>query len=172
MSTKTLYVLAALACALALTAGSAQANGGDGSTIVFGVQNVGDASAACPGAWFGLSFDMVSPDGGLLGTGRTCVESIVGCFPFVVGCEQTVRATFILDFAGGSLTVPMRLHELFVTDSSLTQRGMGRIAAGTGDFADARGRLKGGGTATFTEQGVVADLVYVVRLKGDVDAVQ
>ncbi|MGH3130266.1 MAG: hypothetical protein ACRDNX_05575 [Gaiellaceae bacterium] len=168
MSTKTLYTLVGLACALALTAGSAQANGGDGSRIVFSVENVGDASADCADAWFGLSFDMVSLAGVLLGTGRSCVHSIDdGCTPFVAGCHQKVDATFELDFGRGSLTVPMKLHEVLPTESSFIQRGTGRIAGGTGDFEDARGRVKGGGSAAFTDQGLVGEIVYVVRLKGD-----
>lgn len=169
MSTKTLHVLVGLACALVLTAGSARADDGEQSSIVFSVRNIGDATAACGDALFGLSFDMVSPEGARLGTGRSCVHSIDGCTPFVAGCRQTVRATFILDFGRGSLTVPMKLHEVLHTETSLTQRGRGKIAEGTGDFAEASGRVRGGGTAAFTDQGLVAEIVYVVRLKGDTD---
>jgi hypothetical protein len=167
MNRKTLYALVAVA-AVVLAAGSAQAHGPDRSTIAFTIQNVGDATSACSESLFGLSFDMVSPAGALLGTGRSCVHSIDdGCAVFAVGCRQIVRATFTLDFGRGSLTVPMKLREVFVTESSLTQRGTGKIAAGTGAFSEARGRLKGGGTVAFTEQGIAADLIYVVHLKGE-----
>jgi hypothetical protein len=170
MSKKALHLLVGVVCAVALTAGSAQANGGDRSTIVFSVQNVNDASAACRDAWFGLSFDMVSPDGAPLGTGLSCVHSIdEGCVPFVAECRQIVRATFTLDFGRGSITAPMKLREILHTEASFTQRGTGRIAGGTGDFAHARGRVKGGGTAAFTDQGLVGEIVYAVHLKGDVD---
>lgn len=164
MNTKILRVLAGLACALALSAGSARADGSDRSRIVFSAENVVDASASCSGALFGLSFDMVSPAGDLLGSGRSCVHSIDGCFPFVPGCRQTVRSTFHLDFGRGTLTAPMRLREVWPTETSFRQRGKGKITGGTGDFAGVRGRVKGGGAGAFTDQGLVADLVYVLRL--------
>lgn len=170
MSTKTLSLLLGLACALALTAGSARADDGGTTRIVFSAENVGDASAACGDALFGLSFDMVSPAGDLLGSGRSCVHSIDGCDPFIPGCRQTVRSTFHLDFGRGSLTVPMKLRELWPTESSFRQRAKGKISGGTGDFADARGHVKGGGAGAFTDQGFVGDFVYVVRLKGDAES--
>ena len=167
MTTKTPRTLVALACALALTAGSARAHDGGPSRIVFSPENVGDASAACVDALFGLSFDMVSPAGDLLGSGRSCVHSIDGCSPFVPGCRQTLRATFELDFGRGSLTVPMKLREVLPTETSFRQRAKGKISGGTGDFANVRGHVKGGGAGAFTDQGLVGDFVYVVRLKGD-----
>jgi hypothetical protein len=168
MSTRTLCALAALASALA--PGAAQAHDGDRSTIAFRVQNPGDATASCsPEDLFGISFDMVSPTGAPLGSGRSCVHSIDGCFPFAPFCRQTVRATFTLDFPRGSLTAPMRLREILPTETSFVQRGKGTIAAGTGDFAGARGRVKGGGAGAFTDQGFVGELVYAVILKGEAD---
>jgi hypothetical protein len=164
MTTRIPHVLAGIVCALALTAGAAHADGGDRETITFSVQNVGPAD--CPEALFGLSFDLVSPAGNALGTGTSCVRSIDGCEPFVAGCRQTVHAVFTLDFGRGSLTVPMKLREVWPTESSLTQRGTGRIAGGTGDFVDARGRVKGGGALAFTEQGLASEVVYTVHLKG------
>lgn len=170
MSKNTLQLLVGLVCLLALGAGSAHANVGDRSTIVFSVQNLGDASEACPGDWFGLSFDMVSPEGAPLGTGVSCVHSIdEGCVPFVPECRQIVRATFTLDFGRGTITAPMTLRETLHSEASFTQRGTGRIEEGTGDFADARGRVKGGGSVTFTDQALVGEIVYAVHLKGDVE---
>jgi hypothetical protein len=61
----------------------------------------------------------------------------------------------------------MRLHEAFPTKTTFTQRGTGKITGGTGAFADARGRVKGGGTGAFTDEGLVATLVYVVRVRGN-----
>lgn len=168
MSTKTLCVLIAVVSALVPAA--AQAHDGDRSTIVFSVQNLGDATASCsPDDLFGISFDMVSPAGAPLGAGRSCVHSIDGCFPFEPSCRQTVRATFTLHFARGSLTVPMRLREILPTETSFIQRGKGKIAAGTGDFAGARGHVKGRGAGAFTDQGFVGELVYTVDLKSDAD---
>jgi hypothetical protein len=168
MSTRTLCALAAVASALA--PGAAQAHDGDRTTIAFEVQNIGDGTASCsPEDLFGISFDMVSPDGAPLGSGRSCVHSIDGCFPFAAFCRQTVRATFTLDFARGSVTAPMRLREVLPTETSFIQRGKGKIAASTGDFAGARGRVHGGGAGAFTDQGFVGELVYAVVLKGDTD---
>jgi hypothetical protein len=168
MSNRTLCVLAAVASALA--PGAAQAHDGDRSTIAFRIQNPGDATASCSREdLFGISFEMVSLAGAPLGSGRSCVHSIDGCSPFVPFCRQTVRATFTLDFARGSLTAPMRLREILPSETSFIQRGKGKIAAGTGDFAGARGRVTGGGTGAFTDQGFVGALVYAVSLKGDVD---
>jgi hypothetical protein len=166
MSRKIICVLVGLASAFALTAGAARADDDERSRIVFGVENVADASAACGDALFGLSFDIVSRRGVLLGSGRTCVHSFDGC-SFAAGCRATLRATFTLDFARGSLTAAVVLREVWPTDFSFIQRGRGRITGGTGTFEDARGRVKGGGTGVFTDQGVDADLVYVVHLTTD-----
>jgi hypothetical protein len=168
MSITSLCALAAVLSALAPAA--VQADGGDRSTIAFRVQNPGDATASCsPQDLFGISFDMVSLAGAPLGSGRSCVHSIDGCFPFVPFCRQTVRATFTLDFAHGSLTAPMILREILPTEASFIQRGKGKIAAGTGEFAGARGRVKGGGAGAFTDQGFVGEIVYTVVLKGDAE---
>jgi hypothetical protein len=164
MSIRTLCALAAVVSALA--PGAAQAHEGDRSTIAFQVQNLGDATASCsPNDLFGISFDMVSLSGAQLGTGHSCVHSIDGCFPFEPFCHQTVRATFTLDFARGSLTAPMKLREILPSEASFIQRGKGKVVAGTGDFAGARGRVIGGGTGAFTDQGFVGTLVYAMVLK-------
>ena len=168
MSIRILCALVAVASALA--AGPAQAQDGDKSTIVFGVENPGDATAACsPDDLFGISFDMVSLGGAPLGSGRSCVHSIDGCFPFEPFCRQTIRATFTLDFGRGSLTAPMRLREVLPTEASFIQHGKGKIASGTGDFAGARGRVKGGGAAAFTEHGFAGTVIYAVVLRDGAD---
>jgi hypothetical protein len=166
MSRRILYVLVALAC-FAWPAGSAQAENGSASRIVFTIQNFGDGSAACGDALFGLSFDMVSPRGALLGTGRACVHAIDGCDPFgawVPGCHRTLQDTFVLDFAQGSVIAQVRLREVFPTPTTFIQLGVGPIAAGTGSFAGARGYVVGGGSGSFTE-GVI-NLVYAVDFGG------
>jgi hypothetical protein len=171
MNRKITCGLVALVCALAVGAGAARADDDDDerSRIVFSAENIGEASAACPGALFGLSFDMVSLRGEPLGTGRTCVHSFDGC-SFAAGCHARMRTTFTLDFAQGSLTASVRLREVWSTDFSFVQRGKGRITAGTGEFTGARGWIKGGGTGAFTDQGLDADLVYVVHVAhGDDD---
>jgi hypothetical protein len=165
MSKKVLSMLVGLVFALSLTAGSAQANGNDREKIVFAAANIGGAE--CEDALFGLSFDMVSPDGLFLGTGTACIHSIEGCEPFVAGCHQVVRATWTLNFDRGSLTVPMKLREIWQMESRFKQRGGGSISGATGDFAGADGNVKGGGTADFATGAI--DLVYVVRLRGDLE---
>jgi hypothetical protein len=163
MSTRTLCVIAAVASALAPTA--AQAHDRDRS-IAFGVQSPGDATASCSADdLFGISFDMVSLAGAPLGAGRSCVHSIAGCFPFKPFCRQKLRATFTLNFADGSLTARMRLREILPTENSFIQQGEGKIAAGTGAFAGAQGRVKGGGDGAFTDQGFVGEIVYALTLK-------
>jgi hypothetical protein len=162
MSRKIICVLVVLTSAFALTAGAARADDDERSSIVFRAENVRDATA-CVDALFGLSFDMVSLRGVLLGTGTTCVHSFDGC-SFAAGCRARIRATFTLEFGRGSLTAAMMLREVWPTDVSFAQRGKGRITAGTGEFEDVRGRVRGGGTGVFTDQGVDPDLVYVVHL--------
>jgi hypothetical protein len=63
----------------------------------------------------------------------------------------------------------MRLREILPTETSFIQSGKGKIAAGTGDFADARGSVRGGGAGAFTDQGLVGEIAYIVVLKGDAD---
>src|SRR5262245_45539828 len=153
----------------ALAAVGAVLPGGAGATpaskIVFSVQNVGDAGAACGG--FGLSFDMVSPAGSLLGRGRSCIGSFEGCDPSVAfrpGCHATIGVTFVLDFADGSLTAPMTLREVYPDPVTVRQHGEGHVSDGSGGFAGARGVVEGGGTLVFAPFAV--DLVYVVHLTG------
>ena len=114
---------------------------------------------------FRIPFDMASLGGKPLGTGQSCVHSIVGCDPLVPFCHQTVDATFTLAFARGTVTAPMTLHEVLPTESLTLQRGKGRISSGTGAYARARGSVEGGGFLEFTETGVDSALFYVVRLK-------
>ena len=168
MRTRTLCVLVAVASAL--IPGVAQARDRERSTIAFSVENPGDATPACaPDDLFGISFDMVSLRGAALGSGRSCVHAIEGCFPFRPFCRQTLHATFTLDFKRGSLTAPMRLREILPTEASFIQHGKGRIATGTGDFAGAHGRVAGGGVGAFTDQGFAGAIVYAVVLRGGED---
>ena len=165
MSPKIFPILIAAVCAVALTAAPAYARGGQRSTVVMNLVPSGDASAACPGSLFGLAFDLTSPSGERLGTGRSCVDSIVGCDPFP-RCHQTVHATLTFDLARGSVTVPATLQEVWPDESSFVQFGHGTVSGGTGAYARASGRLDGGGAGRFTEQGFEGRLVYVLRLTG------
>jgi hypothetical protein len=153
--------------ALALSAGAATANGARSQAVVFGVQNLGDASAECPGALFGLSFDMVSPAGALLGRGVSCVhffEPPDGC-PFgAVGCRDAVHATFTLDFAQGSLTAPIVLHEHWLTEGRVLQVDRGTVSSGTGRFSGERGSIFCAGPIHFTATDAISRIVCVVHL--------
>jgi hypothetical protein len=163
---KALVLLPVLLCALALTAGPASATSGHRSTIVMDLVPSGDASASCPGSLFGIAFDLTSPAGQPLGTGRSCVAAIDGCDPFRPRCHQRVTATFTLDLARGSVTVPMRLLEVLPAEDSFLQLGEGTVASGTGAYSQAAGHLAGGGGGRFTEQGFEGRLVYALELKG------
>ena len=166
MSTKILRTVILAVCAAALMAAPTYASGGQRSTVVMNVVPSGDASAACPGSLFGLAFDLTSPSGKALGTGRSCVASIVGCDPFRPRCHQTVHATLTFDLARGSVTVPSTLLEVLPDESSFVQFGHGTVAGGTGAYARASGRLDGGGAGRFTEQGFEGRIVYVLQLRG------
>jgi hypothetical protein len=72
---------------------------------------------------------------------------------------------FGIPFARGTVTAPMTLHEVLPTESLTLQRGKGRVSAGTGAYARARGSVEGGGFLEFTATGVESALFYVVRLK-------
>ena len=107
---------------------------------------------------------MVSLGGKPLGTGQSCVHSIVGCDPLVPFCHQTVDATFTLAFARGTVTAPMTLHEVLPTES-LTSSEARAASPGTGAYARARGSVEGGGTSG-PRSWARSAVVYAVRLKG------
>jgi hypothetical protein len=167
MRTRKLVCAVGIVLALALTAGAATAHGARSSVIVFGVQNLSDASAECPSALFGLSFDMVSPGGPLLGRGVSCVEFVEppeGCAFGAVGCQDAVHATFTLTFARGSLTAPIVLNERWLTESTVLQVDRGTVTSGTGEFNGASGSIFCAGTVRFTATAAVPKIVCVVHL--------
>jgi hypothetical protein len=153
--------------ALALSGGAATANGARSQGVVFGVQNLGGASAECPDALFGLSFDMVSPRGALLGRGVSCVhffEPRDGCAFGAVGCRDAVHATFTLEFANGSLTAPIVLHERWLTESRVLQIDRGTVSSGTGQFSGASGSIFCAGTIHFTATDSIPRIICAVHL--------
>jgi hypothetical protein len=156
-------IVCTLAVLASVLASSAPAGAAHRQAIAFSIQNVGDAFAACPGALFGFSFDMIAPDGAPLGSGRSCVTSQTGC-SFTGRCRDTARATFVLDLPSGSVTARMVLRETWPTDSLVLQRGNGRVTSGTGGYVGATGRIVGGGAIQFTESGESPLLVYDLRV--------
>jgi hypothetical protein len=158
-----------LICAIAVTGGTASAHHQDTPTVIaFTVQNLGEPPAGdCSGFLFGLSFDMVSPSGPVLGKGVSCVRSIKGCQ--FAGCRDTVKANFTLDFGRGSVTARVVLEELWLTDTTIQQITTGKVRSGTGDFAGARGSLFCGGTLEFAATGPIPNIVCVVQLNGSKD---
>lgn len=166
MNAKVVLVTVGLACALlagslALAVRTAHAQSGT-DTIVFTVQNLGFAD--CGGsALFGLSFDMVSPAGALLGTGTSCVTAVEGC-QFAAGCRDTTSATFVLDFAAGSVTASMTLFEFWVKDVFVIQHGRGTVQGGTGAFSGTSGSVTGDGWVDFSDNGLATQLTYRVSL--------
>jgi hypothetical protein len=157
--------IAALAFGLALASAAAPAQASDRTILINLRLNLERPPSCAAEDWFGLAFDMVSLGGKPLGSGQSCVHSVVGCETFRPFCRQTVDSTFTLDFSSGSITAPMTLREILPTESSFIQRGEGVITSGTGEFARARGRVEGGGVGAFTDSGPVTALVYAVRLK-------
>jgi hypothetical protein len=159
--------LAGLVFALAVSGGVASAHSTESSVIVFSVENLGDASADCSGALFGLSFDMASPGGPLLGHGVSCVHFFdppEGC-PFgMVGCRDAVHATFTLTFARGTLTAPIVLSEHWLTESTVLQIDRGTVTSGSGEFNGATGSIFCAGTVEFAATSVVPNIVCAVRI--------
>jgi hypothetical protein len=167
MTKKILTAAIVAACAVALTAGAAHAGGGGRTTIAMSLVPDFALPASCPEPESGFGLDVLSLGGRPLGTGQTCIASIDGCDPFAAFCRQTVRTTFTLDLARGSLTVPMKLHEVWPTESSFIQVGSGNVSAGTGAYAAAKGPVVGGGAGAFDEQfAFTGRLVYVAELRG------
>jgi hypothetical protein len=154
------FVLAFVVSAIAV--GAAQAHNPSKHVIEFGFTNFGFAEdPACPGGL--ISFDMLSLTGEPLGSGTSCVQSIEGCDPFVIGCKQKLRAILTFMFSEGSVTVDATLRERFISDAALEQRARGKVTSGTGVYADTRGRLRGEGTLDFLAG--TSTLVYTLRLK-------
>lgn len=165
--TKKILVAAITACTLALIAGPAQASGGDRTTLVFDLKPDFVTPVSCPGALGGFKLDVASLDGAPLGTAKTCIKAIDGCDPFAPYCLLTVRATLTLNLERGSLTVPLRLLEIQPTDSSFIQIGTGKVSRGTGAYRHAEGRVAGGGSAAFDNEGTFTGrLVYTAHLRG------
>lgn len=165
--TKRILIAAIAACTLALIAGPAQASGGDRTTLVFDLKPDFVTPVSCPGPLGGFKLDVASLDGAPLGTAKTCIKSIDGCDPFAPYCLLTVRATLTLDLERGSLTVPLRVLEIQPTDSSFIQIGTGKVSRGTGAYRHAEGRVAGGGSAAFDNEGTFTGrLVYTAHLRG------
>jgi hypothetical protein len=150
-------VVVGIACLLAVTAGTADASEHPSSVIVFTVANLGPADC-------GLSFDMVSPAGDLLGRGVSCIHSIEPPDCSSAGCHDTVDATFTLPFTDGSLTAPILLNEHWLSDSLVLQIDRGTVTSGTGAFAGATGSIFCAGTVQFTATAVITKITCVVHL--------
>ena len=163
---KLVWLGATLACTFALTAAAALASS-QGTMIVGKFQDVtfGPPTAACsPQTLFEVDFSLVSPRGVVLGTGTSCVQGWAGApCPEIAppGCNQKTLATFVLNFADGSITAPMTLDETFVGGGALVQHGRGQIAGGTGSYTGATGSIEDNGLARFPD-GI--HLTFVVRL--------
>jgi hypothetical protein len=158
---KVRLTLAALALGLGLTAAPARA-----TDIHFEVR-LAERAPACGQDEFGFAFDMAWPRGTLLGTGQSCVhETDDRCTPFRPFCHVTHDATFTLRFdRRGTVSAPMTLREVMPSPGVVLQRGKGRVAAATGEFAGARGRVEGGGVIEFSPSDIQTAVVYRVRLK-------
>jgi hypothetical protein len=123
--------------------------------------------AACESEHGAITFDMAGLGGAPLGQGSSCIQVPSECpfFPPLPGCRGTVHATFTLTLAGGTLTAPVVLHELWLTESTILQLTTGSVTSGTGAFAGLTGSLGCAGTLRFTETDLIPRIVCVVRLR-------
>jgi hypothetical protein len=114
-----------------------------------------------------LEFPLLSAAGAPLGDGRGCITGgDFSCFPVpYAGCRQTTYSTFEFNLPDGSVSAPMTLRELFLSESSLVQVGSGPIGGGTGVYSDASGRIAGGGLLRLTDEGFEGRAIYVVRAR-------
>jgi hypothetical protein len=161
MRRQLLFVLAAGALVVALAAAAAQAKPSETLSLTPANITFGPETAACPLGT--VEFDVQSPAGAPLGTGTGCIQAIdpVGT------SAQRARVVFTFELAGGSLTVAARLKETFLSETSFIQRAHGKILAGTGKFADAHGKLRGGGTIVFNPDGSIdSSVVFALTWKG------
>ena len=168
MTKKILAAAIAAACAVALTAGAAHARrrrpldarDQPGARLRRAGLLSRDRSSASGSAWTPWR-------GRPLGTGQTCIASIDGCDPLRGVLPADGARDLTLDLARGSLTVPIKLLEVWPTESSFIQVGRGEVSAGTGVYAAAKGHLAGGGAGAFDEQvAFTGRLVYVAELRG------
>jgi hypothetical protein len=167
MTKKILAAAIAAACAIALTAGPAHAGDAGRSTIVFSLEPDLATPVSCSDSLFGFALRIASLNGSPLGTGQTCIHTSDGCEPFAPFCRRTVRATLTLDLPRGSLTVRIKLLEVLPTESSFIQLGRGKVTAGSGAYAAAKGRVAGGGAGAFDEElTFTGRLVYTADLTG------
>jgi hypothetical protein len=162
---KVFAIVLGLLVALAPAAGSAQAKPDNGHRkIVAEVEEIG-FELPTPTCELGMiTFSLVAPEGGSLGTGVSCIHSIVGC-SFAAGCRATAFVDFTLTFPQGSVTAPVVIDEVWPTDTTVAQRAKGTITSGTGAFAGAKGSIKCNGGLEFTDTAVIPDLLCTVRTK-------
>jgi hypothetical protein len=156
----------ALVCSLALAAVAAQAAlAANGTTITGKINDVvfGAPTGDCPGALFQADFTLVSPQGDILGDGRSCVQGWAGqpCpFPALPGCQQTTLATFTLNLDRGSITAAITIDETFV-QGGVVEHSDGEIIDGSGIFAGAKGTIEYDGILRFAGD---ADLTFLVQV--------
>jgi hypothetical protein len=158
---RTYLVLAAALLVVALATGTAQAKPKQVLALAPANLAFGPSTEQCP---IGTAeFDLMSPSGAALGAGSACIQAIEP----VGTTGQRARSILTFELAGGSLTIDTRLKERFIGEASLAQVAHGKVTAGTGRFADARGKLAGGGTVTFNADGSIdSNVVYVLVVKG------
>jgi hypothetical protein len=155
------FVLAAAALIVALASTAAEAKPGQTLSLMPANITFAPETGACPLGT--VDFDVHSSAGAPLGAGTSCILAIDP-----IGTHgQRAHVVFSFVLADGSLTVETRLKETFLSETSFLQRAHGKVVAGTGEFADAHGRLRGGGTIVFNADGsITSGVVFVVTLKG------
>ena len=132
-------------------------------TVRVAIQNVqfGNPTDACPAGT--VAYTLLSLRGVSAGDGTACIQSSTGCDPWQVGCRQVTQAIFTFNLPRGSVTAPLVLRERFLSETMVVQLGLGKISAGTGDYAQVHGSLEGGGIVNFNDTSGNSGLVYFVH---------
>jgi hypothetical protein len=171
MSVKSITAMLVLAAAVAAApAGARPAH--DDRKIHVRIMDLqfGPPTAACAAGT--ATYSLVFLDGAPAGTGTGCLTSDVSQCPVtpVVGCRDTVLSTLTFTFTGkGSVTAPSTFKQVQVSDTAIEFRATGKITQGTGEFAGARGEMKGSGTIDFAAPQPDATWVVDVHQAGHDD---
>lgn len=160
---KLLLILVTFAFGLTAVTTASGARTPQPQLISFSIQNVGDGSESCPGALFGISFDMVSPTDARLGSGVSCIRTFDGC-NFLAGCRDTIGSEWLISFEQGDIRAPVVIGELWPTDNTVIQFDHGTVGGGSGSFEGVAGSITCAGAITFTDTATVPRLACLVHL--------
>jgi hypothetical protein len=164
MSVKSITALLVLVAAVTAAPAGARSAHHDGPILVRILDlQFGEPTADCAAGV--ATYSLASLGGAPVGTGTGCLTSDVSQCPVTpfVGCRDTVLSTLTFTFTGrGSVTSPSTFKQVQVSDTAIVFCATGKITEGTGEFAGARGEMKGSGTIDFAAP--QPDAIWVVDL--------